>query len=61
MKKIARGVMTFEYDLKDLPEAGMSEEEAIEYFLDNMVEDVVSIMFSDIRSAIEMTIVEIEE
>jgi hypothetical protein len=57
MSRRARGVLAFEYDIAEHPEAeGLSKEELLSYFLDTMVDDVIDMRFSDIRPAIEMEI-----
>ena len=54
----ARGVIAFEYEIADHPEAdGLSKEELVSYFLDTMVDDIIDMKFSDIRPAIEMEII----
>lgn len=53
----ARGVIAFEYEIAEHPEAeGLSKDELLSYFLDTMVDDVIDMRFSDIRPAIEMEI-----
>jgi hypothetical protein len=54
----ARGVIAFEYEVADHPEAeGLSKNELLSYFLDTMVDDIIDMRFSDIRPAIEMEII----
>jgi hypothetical protein len=54
----ARGVIAFEYEIADHPEAeGLDKDELVSYFLDTMVDDLIDIRFSDIRPAIEMEII----
>jgi hypothetical protein len=56
-RRVARGVIAFEYRLSEHPEAeGLSDKELVSYFLDTMVDDVIDMRFSDIRPAIEMEI-----
>lgn len=59
-KKIAKGVIEFQYNLDDeiFEDENMSEEEKVQYFLDKMVDDIIDLRYSDIKPAIEMTIVE---
>lgn len=58
----ARGVIAFEYDIAEHPEAeGLSKNELLSYFLDTMVDDVIDIKFSDIRPAIDMEIIDVQE
>ena len=54
----ARGVIAFEYDIAEHPEAeGLDKDELVSYFLDTMVDDLIDLSFSDIRPAIEMEII----
>ena len=54
----ARGVIAFEYEIADHPEAeGLGKDELQSYFLDTMVDDIIDMRFSDIRPAIEMEII----
>ena len=54
----ARGVIAFEYEVADHPEAeGLDKDELQSYFLDTMVDDIIDMRFSDIRPAIEMEII----
>jgi hypothetical protein len=54
----ARGVIAFEYEIADHPEAdGLGKDELVSYFLDTMVDDLIDLRFSDIRPAIEMEII----
>ena len=54
----ARGVIAFEYEIVDHPEAeGLDKDELQSYFLDTMVDDIIDMRFSDIRPAIEMEII----
>jgi hypothetical protein len=56
----ARGVIAFEYDIAEHPEAeGLSKNELLSYFLDTMVDEVIDMRFSDIRPAIEMEILDV--
>jgi hypothetical protein len=64
-RKIARGVITFEYNFDEDPHmelygTEMTDEEKLEYFLNTMVDDVIDLRYSDIKPAIEMTLVELE-
>jgi hypothetical protein len=57
MSRIARGVIAFEYVIKDDPYAeGLEGNELVNYFTDVMLDDVIDLLFSDIRPAIEMEI-----
>jgi hypothetical protein len=54
----ARGVIAFEYEIAEHPEAeGLGKDELVSYFLDTMVDDIIDMRFSDIRPAIEMEII----
>jgi hypothetical protein len=54
----ARGVIAFEYEIANHPEAeGLDKDELQSYFLDTMVDDIIDMRFSDIRPAIEMEII----
>jgi hypothetical protein len=54
----ARGVIAFEYEIADHPEAeGLDKDELVSYFLDTVVDDIIDMRFSDIRPAIEMEII----
>jgi len=54
----ARGVIAFEYEIANHPEAeGLDKDELQSYFLDTMVDDIIDMRFSDIRPAIEMDII----
>ena len=54
----ARGVIAFEYEVADHPEAeGLDKDELVSYFLDTMVDDIIDMRFSDIRPAIDMEII----
>lgn len=57
MSRIARGVIAFEYVIKDDPYAeGLEGNELVNYFTDVMLDDVIDLGFSDIRPAIQMEI-----
>jgi len=57
MSRIARGVIAFEYVIKDDPYAeGLEGNELVNYFTDVMLDDVIDLRFSAIRPAIEMEI-----
>lgn len=65
-RKIARGVITFEYNFDEDPHMElhgekMSDAEKLEYFLNTMVDDVIDMRNSDIKPAIEMSVVEVEQ
>ena len=54
----ARGVIAFEYEIDEHPEAeGLGKDELVSYFLDTMVDDIIDMRFSDIRPAIDMEII----
>ncbi len=56
-RRVARGVIAFEYRVTEHPEAeGLDNGELVSYFLDTMVDDLIDMRFSDIRPAIEMEI-----
>ena len=62
-RRIARGEIVFEYNLDEDPYMElhgekMSNEEKLEYFLNTMVDDIIDLRYSDIKPAIEMSIVE---
>jgi|SaaInlV_120m_DNA_3_1039746.scaffolds.fasta_scaffold11645_3 hypothetical protein len=64
-RRIARGVITFEYNFDEDPHMElygeeMSDEEKLEYFLNTMVDDVIDLRHSDIKPAIEMSLVELD-
>ena len=60
--KIARGTIVFEYylDQDPYPERfeGMSDEEIKQAMIEDMVEDVISISYSDLAPCIEMELVD---
>jgi hypothetical protein len=57
MSRVARGVIAFEYIIKDDQYAeGLEGDELVNYFTDVMLDDVIDLRFSDIRPAIEMEI-----
>jgi hypothetical protein len=56
-RRVARGVIAFEYRVAEHPEAeGLDNDELVSYFLDTMVDDVIDMRFSDIRPAIDMEV-----
>lgn len=63
MAKIARGTIVFEYNLSEEPyperHADLSQDEIIKEMIDEMVEDVIHLAYSDLGPAIEMEIVEV--
>lgn len=64
-RRIARGVIVFEYNMDEDPYMElhgekMSDDEKVAYFLDTMVDDVIDLRYSDIKPAIEMAIVEVD-
>lgn len=65
-RKIARGVIVFEYNFDEDPYMElhgekMSDEEKLEYFLNTMVDDIIDLRYSDIKPAIEMSIIELDK
>lgn len=56
-----RGTITFEYYLSQDGNVSkdMSNEELIEYFTDQMLEDVIAQSYSDLRPCIEMDFEEV--
>jgi len=63
MSKIARGTIVFEYYLDEEIYLerfdGMTETEIIQAMTEEMVEDVISISYSDLAPCIEMELVEV--
>lgn len=64
MPRIARGTIVFEYNLDEDPHMelhgeAMTEAEKLDYFLDTMADDIIDMRYSDIKPAIEMTVVEV--
>jgi hypothetical protein len=62
-RRIARGEIVFEYYLDEDPHMELhgeelTVEEKLEYFLNTMVDDIIDLRYSDIKPAIEMSIVE---
>lgn len=62
MARIAKGVIEFEYIIEDYEEnvqgvSEMSDKELLDYFKENMVDDIIDMRYSDISPCIEMEIV----
>jgi len=62
MSRIARGTIVFEYylDQDPYPEnlEGMTDKEIIQAMIEEMVEDIISVSYSDLAPCIEMELVE---
>lgn len=56
MSRIARGTIVFEYLVDDDIDSNLED-----YYTGEMCEDVISMVYSDIRPAIEMRILDITE
>jgi predicted sugar kinase len=64
MNKIAKGTIVFTYNLNEDPfpekHEGLTHEEIIKSLIEEMVEDVISMSYSDLGPAIEMEIVQFD-
>lgn len=65
MSRIAKGTIVFTYNLNEDPfpekHEGLTREEIVKSLVEEMVEDIISMSYSDLGPAIEMEIVELDK